>query len=259
MHADINGLIEDDYPCLIACEGVTSIDSAIKLGANINIQSQHRWYRGDTALIVQIKALIGVRENDCSTYYNSILNRIDALLLKDADLNIKNAFGKTALSVAVESDVLTRLAEHDNEIQNLTAEQMVLSSDYEDDSLPRLAHYNLLIEKLINKNADLNIQNNAGETALFALLKQKKLHMRLIKLFIQKKANINVQASNGQSVLMLAAQRENQDLVQLLLDNGAKIELQDALGKTGLVYAREGKNPGEITEILMATTRVLIY
>lgn len=72
-------------------------------------------------------------------------------------------------------------------------------------------------------------------TALHYSVIQRKL--KLIDLLIEKGADIDVQNADGKTSLMLAAQNGDEELIDYLLDYGADKNLKDKLGNTALNIA----------------------
>lgn len=92
---------------------------------------------------------------------------------------------------------------------------------------------------LLEHNADPNIQNDDGITALHiaARLGQKKMVKKLLKF----NANPNIQDKNGMTPLMYAVMKnKNNDhlsMIQYLVDHGTNVNLQNKKGETVLFIA----------------------
>lgn len=59
-------------------------------------------------------------------------------------------------------------------------------------------------------------------------------HVDVVRLLIEWKCNVNMAAYNRRTALHLAAERGKQECCELLLDAGACIDSQDALGASPL-------------------------
>ncbi|HLM02942.1 MAG TPA: ankyrin repeat domain-containing protein [Pyrinomonadaceae bacterium] len=91
--------------------------------------------------------------------------------------------------------------------------------------------------KAVAEKADINMQDNLGQSALhLALSKQKE---EIFEYLLEKGADVNVGGSKenlrNQTALYLAVTRGREDLVQKLLDKGADPNIADADG--GIVLA----------------------
>lgn len=109
---------------------------------------------------------------------------------------------------------------------------------------------------LDSKVCNVNQMNNAGYTCvmLVSLVKLiEKEHRHVVqKLFQMSDVNIKAKKHN-QTALMLAVSHGNLDMVQILLDAGADINIQDEDGSTALMCAAEhGKI--DIVKLLLAQT-----
>lgn len=127
-------------------------------------------------------------------------------------------------------------------------------------SLIRAAEYGSLmeIEQLLNSGADVNAQNNKGETAL--MLACRKIGKKTAKLLLNRGADVNLQAKDGRTALMEACSigviELVQGLVQLLIQAGANIDMQDNNGETALDKAC-GRSDWDIVELLIKNNAVL--
>lgn len=101
-----------------------------------------------------------------------------------------------------------------------------------------------MIEPLIN-NADLSLPDAAGNTPIFLALKHD--HPEIFETLLAKNVDINSAGRssknvNKQTILALAVQKRNAELVRRLLDKGADPNLADDNGVTPLYAAVIGEN-----------------
>ena len=92
-----------------------------------------------------------------------------------------------------------------------------------------------LVKLLIENNADLNIQDNYGETAL--IYNAKRGQTEIVKLLIDNNADLNIKANYGETALMRAARMGRTETVKLLIENKADLNITDKAGRTALIYA----------------------
>ena len=92
-------------------------------------------------------------------------------------------------------------------------------------------------QDLATNSYDLNLPDDAGRTPLH--LAATHCQTNVVALLLDKGAKINVKASGGATPLHLAAQEGCADVVKLLLDKGAKVNVRDDQGRTPLDRAMQ--------------------
>ena len=84
-------------------------------------------------------------------------------------------------------------------------------------------------EFLLSKGALTDIMNNAGTTVLMSAVVQKK--EKLVKLLIDYKADVNLADSrNGLPIIYVVSYDGDYDMIELLYNAGANIEVKDGNG-----------------------------
>ncbi|HEY7389001.1 MAG TPA: ankyrin repeat domain-containing protein [Bryobacteraceae bacterium] len=102
---------------------------------------------------------------------------------------------------------------------------------------------------LLENGADPNIATVEGTTALMAAAGMnwvsnqtynhgEAAYLEAIKLCLAHGANINAANSLGFTALHAAAARGWESVIQLLVDNGARMDIKDVAGRTPLVFAQ---------------------
>ncbi|MBL6621769.1 MAG: ankyrin repeat domain-containing protein [Rickettsiales bacterium] len=91
------------------------------------------------------------------------------------------------------------------------------------------------IINLIYSGADVNVQNEDGNTALhLAVYKENK---EIIKILIDYGANVNAQNKDGDTALHLAVYKENKEIITKLIDSGADPSLENTHNQNPICYA----------------------
>ena len=96
-----------------------------------------------------------------------------------------------------------------------------------------------VVEFLLSKGADPNLQNSMGETPLHYAADNSLLE--IAKLLCQHQADPNVPNTDGETALFQAVYRDHLEMLQLLLEHGANPNLVCShLGRSPLHYAIAG-------------------
>lgn len=103
---------------------------------------------------------------------------------------------------------------------------MTSSHNYSNDLFP--LHISILLfdkttfVSLIKKGIDLNQLDENGQTPIIASITSGFGDLRWIRILLKKGANVNQLDEDGDSALDIAKYRNRQDIVELLLEFGAK-------------------------------------
>ena len=151
------------------------------------------------------------------------------LIDKGADVNLQDHHGYTALHHAVQSknfDAVSCLVHNGADINLFTSinKQTPLM-------LACQSHNMDAINFLLNKGAEVNLQDKDGKSALhFA-------SSNIWYWFIQNLADVNMCDNHNCTPLMQASRKSDVKKVAMLIENGAKVDLQDGNGNTALHHA----------------------
>lgn len=99
-----------------------------------------------------------------------------------------------------------------------------------------------VFSELIRMGANVNQKYSNGATPLMiaaATTMGVEIANRRAEILIKNNADLDVVNANGDTALMLAVKYENADLVAILLQYGADVTIKNKLGKTALDIARE--------------------
>ncbi|MGV8073259.1 MAG: ankyrin repeat domain-containing protein [Syntrophobacteraceae bacterium] len=141
------------------------------------------------------------------------INVTKELLKNNADPDIKDKYGKTAIVHAIVSF-------NDNRLK--------------------------ILETLLNHDADPNVSSDEGETALITAVNSSNqapisISRSIIDLLLKNEADVNACDSRGYTALLHAAQNGDAHTVGKLLENGADPGHESDSGDTALSLTEDGK------------------
>lgn len=237
--ADVNLASKDGYTALIAAVNggqPETVKVLLEHGADARAQmaedhaSTPRWTALDAAVVM----------NDNASLKLLLENHADPNATFDLSDGINHDRNSTPLILAAEykhTDSATILLAHGADVNGRNAEgrtalwQAVVSRDD-----------HTMAELLLNNKADTEIKYEHGQTVLELAVINGKTEM--VDLLLGHGANINAQNDDGQSALHLAANAGARPIVELLLAHGADVNLKDNQGNTALDLAKNSTNTG---------------
>ena len=150
------------------------------------------------------------------------------LLNKGADVNLQDHQGYTALHYAVKRknfDTVSCLVHNGADVNLFT------SYKHTPLMLACKSHNMEAINFLLNKGADVNLQDRDGNSALHFASSD------ICYWLIQNLADVNMCDNHNCTPLMQASSKSDVKKVAMLIENGAKVDLQDVDGNTALHHA----------------------
>ncbi len=191
--------------------------------------------------------------------YRGNVDIVSYLLDRGADASLRDEGNQSALWHAIangNAEVIDRLLA----LEDSTSSE---SSIFLHDQWKRnLLMYALLhgtcafdsIKKLLTYGFDMNAQDEDGVTALLYTMQEARKNFpthELIKLLLEKGANVDMQSGKGETALIIAARYGDTDIVKLLLEHGANHEIRDLQGATALHCAAYSFKPLETVQVLL--------
>ena len=135
----------------------------------------------------------------------------------NADMNVKDALGRTPLHIAAEKG------------------------------------YADVVIFLVENGADVNLTDAKGNTPLIFII-HKTGNLEIVKGLLAKGAVVNAQNRTGETALMYAAWRGHPEIVRLLLEHRADATLKNRQGDTALTLA-ESRGHHAIAQMLQAVMK----
>ena len=167
---------------------------------------------------------VDVRDNYGNTAlhdaaFSGHLAIVTLLLEAGADVNVRNEQGETALHKVVSTGHLERIASRK---QGGAA------------VLQDAIHYNhsAIVNRLLAAEADVNVRNDRGETALHKAA--WSANPAIVKLLLEAGIEVNARERAGETALHRAARSGHSEIVKLLLEAGIEVNLKDKYGYTAL-------------------------
>ena len=275
--ADINAQDNEGHTALMRAafhleqHEVELVKLLIKAGADVNIKDNE----GKTALMYvstleTVKALIkagadvNAKDNDGKTalMYVSTLESVKALIKAGADVNAKDNNGQTALHEIIQHTgvinynertgaeivkALVKAGANVNLQNNYGATPLMYAAKYYEYYYEgKYFHHEAnseVINVLINAGAKINLKDNFGDTALMYVANSELENPEVLKtiknlLRAGAKSSINAKENeDGKTALMYAASQGNIEIVKLLINAGANINVKDNYGNTVFDYA----------------------
>ena len=195
------------------------ISKLIKAGANVNVTDS----QGKTSLI---HAVENVRAN-------VVAELVDA----GADVNIPDNEGRTALMKCAQRGKKRK-------VHPLYKRRHL--EDHEMTETPE----NSIIFKLIQSNADMNLTDDQGKTALSLAVLNNNESMALT--LLDAGADLSVIDDDGKSALFYAVINGNESLVKRLVQAGPDLNITDNQGMTALMHAAQKHRVSLVDELISA-------
>lgn len=165
------------------------------------------------------------------------LELVKLLFRNGADVDVRDAYGKTAIVNAIEKDnfVLFKFLLEDahayaNARDGDGKTVLMFASD-----IDRIEFAKLLLKA--KRYSTINLRDNQGKTAIAYAI--EKGNVELFNLLVNEKAELDVIDNQSRTLLMLASREGHAVIVSHLISRHLNIHEKDVHGKTALMYAAE--------------------
>lgn len=120
---------------------------------------------------------------------------------------------------------------------------------------------NRKVKKLLAKGADVNaLSTEHGRSALIIAAFKSQINpinsLNIVRLLINHGADVNLQDNQGETALMWASIQGNEGIVEALMKKGPDVDLQNNKGWTALMYASANSHKNVLKMLLKNTTKV---
>ena len=112
----------------------------------------------------------------------------------------------------------------------------------------------IMTNKLLQLGANSNKQNIAGATALHVSC--RKGHFEIADLLIHNGALLDIQDNQGWTSIMKAVAHNNISIVDLLIKAGANVQIKDIKGRTALIHAIYLENMNLIKKVFICDASI---
>lgn len=228
-----NGL-EDIYAFLLPL----THPSLVKKTEEILPEGRYYKHKRESLLKGEKQLFESVRRTD--------LKNIEKLILQKVNVNIMDERGYTPLMYAVEKRKFssTQILLNAGADPNFVARTIILAVGSNDPSL---------IQLLIKAGVDLNIQCNGMSVFTPIVNLPHKSCKEIIELLVKAGANIDQRDDYGNSLLMLATYKGREDIIQILMNNGAS---KHHLKNIELLMAAEKGNLDQVIDLLHSESKL---
>ncbi|KAJ4205047.1 hypothetical protein NW759_014711 [Fusarium solani] len=213
-----------------------------------NLKQQVAYADGQSLLPLAIYVGNFERDVDGDTGLLQAVKQLDNLaavkLFVDngANLDSQDTEGRTALMAAVRKwseDLVCLLLKHraNQDLQDKEGQTALMIAVWRDSKN--------IVWFPLKHAADLSLKNDCGESTLFKecrSIQRSELPNNIIKILLEAGADINVEDNLGRTALTIAIENENYVAAGLLIERGANVDSQDDGGQTLLMKAIKADN-----------------
>ena len=248
--ADLNVLDKFGGTALMLAAKAGGFNSVKYLTERMSVSSlNQRNYEGETALMIA-----GSHNSSEQT------SCLKCLVEAGADLNGMDEFGNTALMLAAKAGVINSvkyLMERMSvpsliQTNNIGQTTLMLAASGSDDANA------LCVKYLVEAGADLNVQDEFGNTALMLAARAEWLNSVKYRTERMSVSSLIQTNNEGQTALMIAASNnssEQTSCLKFLVEAGADLNVQNKRGYTALMHASKR---GSVESVKLLTERMSV-
>lgn len=198
-------------------------------------------YRDIVEILLKNKACINMKYPEDATLLHLAAKRghkeiVNALITRGANVDAVTINDVTPLYLAAQEDheevVEILIANRANvNIVNIEGAPLHIAAGHGHDNV---------VEILLNNGAKINVKDNKNRTSLELAVAHG--HLQVVKMLLQyKKVDMDAKANDDWTILHIASQESNLEMVQYLVDKGSDINAKNASGSKPIhIAAREG-------------------
>ncbi|XP_067618406.1 uncharacterized protein [Eurosta solidaginis] len=232
----------------IKCNHKEIIEVLIANGASVNVEGGQplflavlAGYRDIVEILLRNKANVNTKGPENTTLLHLAAKRghkeiVNDLITKGANVDAMSINGATPLYLAAQEGhgeiAETLIANRANvNIVNVEGAPLHIAAGRGHDNV---------VEVLLSNGAKINVKDNKSRTSLELAVSHGHLHV--VKMLLQyKKVDMNGKYNNDWTILHIASQESNLEMVKFLVDAGSNINAKNASGSKPIhIAAREG-------------------
>ncbi|MBA4389946.1 MAG: hypothetical protein C0399_03310 [Syntrophus sp. (in: bacteria)] len=173
------------------------------------------------------------------------LDKVKALIAKNADANLRTSSGSTPLMYAADGNRLDIVRFLLDKGADVNAKNGANNTALIYASIKGNAD---IAKELLEKKADVNVKNiSKGDALIYAVMEKKT---EVFRVLLKHGARVNEKYDDGKTALMMAIQDGSSEIAKLLIDHKADVNAVDKDQMTALMIACE-KGNADIVEALL--------